>query len=145
MAKSCVLWSAAIAVASACSSPSGEGEFKLVATLQGLGSGADHVAFGGSDVAVSGGSAILQAEFASYDEATAAGPLPVTFEANGAVVGSGSIGAGACRTCVYSGCPSIDSLSEEDLQYVISGSDVVPNAYMCFTCVGGGKMLRSCP
>jgi hypothetical protein len=145
MATSCVLWSAAIAAASACSSPTGDGQFKLAATLQGLGSSADHVAFEGSDVAVSGGSAILQADFASYDEATATGPLPVTFESNGIVVGSGSIGAGACRTCVYGGCPSLESLSEEDLQYVISGPGVVPNQYMCFTCIGGGKMLRACP
>lgn len=83
-------------------------------------------------------------QFDSYDGGVAAGNMTIEFLSSGSVVQSGLVSVGACTSCVYAGCPSLQTIEIEQVEY--SGtSNIAPDTFMCFTCSGGGAQVKACP
>lgn len=147
MTKAWILGGLLAAGAWSCGSNANEREarrVKFLVTISRLPSEVDTVTFDEATFPVTGSTVTLVANFDSYDDAVAAGEIPVTFTSGGAVMSTGSVAAGACATCVYSGCPSLDGLQVEELEYSYAAA-VSPTTYGCFTCSGADGEEKECP
>ncbi|MCW5803388.1 MAG: hypothetical protein KIT31_13475 [Deltaproteobacteria bacterium] len=134
---------AALSVVALAACTADHGEVALVVDFQNLPPAVDQVRFGGEVFAVVDGRAEASADFATYADGMAAGPLAVELVAQDAVVGTGAAQVGACTACVYGGCPALAALEVERIEY--SGADISPASYGCFSCAGGDKLVKACP
>jgi hypothetical protein len=81
-------------------------------------------------------------QFPTYADGVASGEALVELLRGQTVVKQGTIAVGACATCVYSSCPSLDSIDEEAVRYIAS-YDISPTSYDGFTCTGGDHSVHA--